>query len=192
MEGFLEEAVDEFGNGVGVGLPLLGRCGIPGFPRGGQGWPTSLPTTSCCTPLWPPVTSTSLAKPQENISGSSAPGPSVPRQPPPNSWGLGGQCLQRRKSSLVICLDQSLGLHLTIAHLSHTQAFARCFLCWECSPVSVHLSHRVGLTHCSHSLSLPLGSSQHFAQLATISSAGGAIFPGDRSWRRWAQMGRRC
>lgn len=116
------------------------------------------------------------------------------RPPPatPHSWGLGGQCLRRRKSSLVVSLDQSLGLHLTIAGFSHTQAFARCFLCWERSPVSVHLSHRVVLAHCSHSLSLPLGSSQHFAQLATISSAGGAIFPGDRSGRRRAQMGRRC
>lgn len=75
-EGFLEEAVDEFGDGVGTGLATLGGSFF------GQAFPR-VATISCCLPLRPPVTSTSLAKPQEPISASSAPGTSIPSQPPP-------------------------------------------------------------------------------------------------------------
>ena len=64
-----------------------------------------------------------------------------PQPATPNPLRLGRQCLWRRKSSFITSLDQSLELCLAIPDLSHTQAFARCSLCWECSPLSVRLSH---------------------------------------------------
>ena len=165
LEGFLEEAVNEFGDRVeclGIEKMTFG-AGLAIPPP--QGWPDIL--LFVCTP----ISSSYLAGPQRPISGLPPPGIIIRRQPPPF---LGRQSLWRRKPSLAISLDQSLEIHLAVSGLSHTQALGRCSLCWEHSPLSARPTESA--LYATQTTQTSSRLSQHFTQLAAISSAGGAIF----------------
>lgn len=121
--GLPEETVDEFGDRVGAGLRMTFWADLD--TRYSQGWPSPLPTTACCfhlpthhlhLPSWTPRTYLRIPTFRDHCPQTA------------NPWGLGGQCLWRRKPSLATSLDRSLQIHLTIPSLSHTQAFARCSL----------------------------------------------------------------
>lgn len=164
-EGFLEEAVNEFGDRIeclGIEKMTFG-AGLAIPPP--QGWPDIL--LFVCTP----ISSSYLAGPQRPISGLPPPGTLICRQPPPF---LGRQRLWRREPSLATSLDQSLEIHLAVSGLSHTQALGRCSLCWEHSPLSAHPTESA--LYAAQTTQPSSRLSQHFAQLAAISSAGGAIF----------------
>ena len=164
MEGFLEEAVNEFGDRIeclGIEKMTFG-AGLAIPPP--QGWPDIL--LFVCTPL----SSSYLAGPQRPTSGLPPPGTIICRQPPPL---LGRQRLWRRRP-LAISPDQSLEIHLAASGLSHTQALGRCSLCWEHSPPSAHPTESA--LYAAQTTQPSSRLSQHFAQLAAISSAGGAIF----------------